>query len=419
MGITNIKNQALGTVGAAADLARGAATGVGRGVKNGALALASGIQDIISFNTDPSTQKKNEAALRSRVNRVYDEISVVTNRANTHLEGTQTGAIATLNSPINGMKGFRFNNLQVGKYDGGMTVVAKRLGNYHQNIIVDGEAISRKAGALTHALTRAALSPVRLVAKLLQIEVAGALVQNSVALAVGFAVRGIVLALTQTIGHIAPYAITAAALAAAGAALAALAVKVSPFASVAVVLGLAVVIQQIQIAILGKNQLELMQQSDRQSAQLATLTQPSILGRAATAAKNGVVSVASTANNNKGKIALAAGLAVTVAAAYYIGPSALSAARGMFSAAGSATAPFIGPALPTSTLADKPVGEVNETELPTSPVKFPPIVNGNQEDFIPTATNTEKQRILSMPSAPTSLSEIFRSFISGFAAASA
>jgi len=201
-----------------------------------------------------STEQQREGfdKVSARISDFYTDVAICAHLNNAKLENQGE---RTLRTPIKGMQDYKASPIEIKNTDSGTTKFAKQVANkvkaYHEVITVKGEAYSRVAGDKAHALTSLALSPIRFVAKLLQVEIAGRLIQNSIALAVGFAVRGLVLAMTQ-LGHLAPYAVAAAVVGGIGAGLVALA-KVSLPAAIAAGIGLILVGQQTQMYSLGKD----------------------------------------------------------------------------------------------------------------------------------------------------------------------
>jgi len=222
-------------------------------VQNGVVKAAGFTGEVI---TDPNTQQRVEQGFRGVIDTAYGKISQLSNRAVNTMENKGVDA---LRAPIVAMQDLNIRRLDIredmSSNSKSLRAAANAVITYHENVIKVSESTSRAAGDKTHAIARLAMTPVRFAAKILQIESAGAMIQNAVALAAGFAVRGIVLTLGQ-LGHVLPYAAAAAVVGGAGLALAALAVKVSPLVAVgvaaALTIGLIVVAQQAQIIQLGK-----------------------------------------------------------------------------------------------------------------------------------------------------------------------
>lgn len=205
----------------------------------------------VQIVTSPVLQREKVfSKVRGGIDYAYSQISEKSNKLNKFLENEAENA---LKAPIKGMKELKLKRFEINETDSKNQVAVKKFANnvikYHEDVAHFGEAFSRNVGEKVHGLVEFALSPIRFIAKTLQIEVAGALIQNSIALAVGFAVRGIVLALSQ-LGHLVPYIAAAAVIGGVAAALAALAIKVSPLVALGVGLGLILLGQQAQIAIL-------------------------------------------------------------------------------------------------------------------------------------------------------------------------
>ncbi len=217
----------------------------------GAKAKAAG-KAAGAFALNTEAQREGFGKVGDGVSKLYEEVAYNANMANWRLE---TKGEETLRTPIKRMQDYKASPIEIKNTDSSTTQFAKKVANkvkdYHQVITVKGEEYSRIAGDKAHALTSLALYPIRFVAKLLQVEIAGKLIQNSIALAVGFAVRGLVLAMTQ-LAHLAPYAAAGAVVAGIGAGLVALA-KVSLPAAIAAGIGLLLVGQQAQMYSLGKD----------------------------------------------------------------------------------------------------------------------------------------------------------------------
>jgi len=185
----------------------------GNGIKNGASNVAHGVGRAAEILGDANQQRQVAAKVGKGVDTAYTAISTGLGKANTAME---TKGEAALKAPITGLSKMNIAHVPVTGSSAQKAKATIRNGaaSYHTFVAKTGEEYSRSMGSAAHALTSAILSPIRFVAKLLQVEVAGAMIQNSIALAVGFAVRGIVLAATQ-VAHAVPYAIGIVALGAA------------------------------------------------------------------------------------------------------------------------------------------------------------------------------------------------------------
>lgn len=185
----------------------------GNGIKNGASNVAHGVVKAAEVLGDAKQQRQVAAKVNNGVDGIYTFIGTALTSANTTME---TKGEAALAAPITGLSKMNIAHVPVtgSSAQKAKATVRNGLANYHTFVAKAGEGYSRSMGQAAHALTSALLSPIRFVAKLLQMEVAGAMIQNSIALAVGFAVRGIVLAATQAT-HAVPYALGIAALGAA------------------------------------------------------------------------------------------------------------------------------------------------------------------------------------------------------------
>ncbi|NGX47832.1 MAG: hypothetical protein K1000chlam3_01217 [Chlamydiae bacterium] len=306
-------------------------------------AAGNGIKKAGNILVSPIIQREVFADVRKGVDSLYKKISTGANNANKTME---TKGETVLHSSIKAMKEYKATPIVIKETDStnkkGAKKLVNSLKNFHERVIVQGENISQKAGKGAHSLTSLILYPIRFVAKLLQVEVAGALIQNSIALAVGFAVRGIVLALSQ-LAHIAPYAATAAVIGGVGAALTALAVKVSPLAAIAVGIGFVLIGQQAQIAVLSNdvNKLANVIRADRQKTSDSTLSAK--IKKLASNLAKGITVPASFAAKNKGKAATAALISAALLYGYAYGvPPVISETAGNIS---SYLASFFKPAI--------------------------------------------------------------------------
>lgn len=176
---------------------------------NGALKVGNDAAALAGLHGAKDQRAQVEKA-GQRVDAIYSAIGQKAHQANAAMEKKGENA---LSAPIAKMQSFNIAPVAVTGTKGQQAKAKVRngLAKYHTIVAREGEALSRQHGELAHSIASAVLSPIRFVARLLQVEVAGALIQNSIALAVGFAVRGIVLGMTQ-LGHLVPY-ITAAAVA--------------------------------------------------------------------------------------------------------------------------------------------------------------------------------------------------------------
>lgn len=299
----------------AAQAAKDAAQNAALQAKNGFVKAAGFTGSVI---TDPNTQQKVEQGFRSAVDTAYGAASSFTNKAVAKMENEGVNALRT---PIEAMKDLNIARLDIredmSSNSKALRNTANKLIGYHENVIKASENVSRKAGDKTHAIVRLALTPIRFVAKILQIESVGAMIQNSVALAAGFIVRGLVMSIMQ-LGHVLPYAAAAAVVGGAAFGLAALAVHVSPLAAVGVGIGLVLMAQQAQILTLGKK-VDALTNAIRSNNQAAQQSNTSAL-------RNKLSSILAFLGKNKGKIA--AGIAVGTAgiASYYFGGKAVELA---------------------------------------------------------------------------------------------
>lgn len=275
-------------------------------------AVAKGARFTGSLFTSPDTQQKVEQGFRDKVNSAYSTVSGLANRG---VQAMENEGVATLRAPIKGMSELNLRRLDIrqdmSSNSKALRNVANKMINYHENVVKASEKASRIAGDRTHAFVRLALTPIRFVAKILQIESAGALIQNSIALAAGFIVRGIVMT-TMQLGHVLPYAVAGAIAGGIGLGIAALAIKVSPLAAFGVALALVLIAQQAQIITLGKKVDGLTNALRRQAQQQ---NQPSRLRLILNSALN-------TIAKNKGKVAAGVALGVLGTLGYFYGGDA-------------------------------------------------------------------------------------------------
>ncbi|MDN3506342.1 MAG: hypothetical protein P0S96_03835 [Simkaniaceae bacterium] len=185
----------------------------GNSIKNGASKVAHGVERTLTVLGDAKEQRQVAAKIDQGVDKAYTAISTTVDSANTTMQTKGEGALA---APIKGLSQMNIAHVPVKGTSAqkGRATVRNGLASYHNFVAKGGEAYSRGMGRSAHAATNALLEVVRLPMKLIGLEKAGRLVQNALALAVGFAVRGITLAATQ-LAHALPYALGVAALGAA------------------------------------------------------------------------------------------------------------------------------------------------------------------------------------------------------------
>lgn len=257
--------------------------------------VVDGMKFVGKLPVDDSAQRTFEGNYRAGVDLIYNGVSQATQKTVNFLEND---AVAILRKPIGTAKISRFNINPETMTESQVSI--RKVGNaikaYHEKVTNGVEKAAVTAGDKAHAFTRLILEPVRFVTKLLQMENLGAIIQNSIALVVGFVVRAIVSTVGQIVGHVAPYALVGGALAASGFGIAALA-KVSIFAAFAVVQGL------IDISLFGaianlKGKVESLTHELKQSRKSSV---NKTIGTVKQAAKK----IAAQLNKHKGKVALA------------------------------------------------------------------------------------------------------------------
>lgn len=279
---------------------------VGAVVSPVAKAAGKGAVKVANIFTHAPEQRQALDGVHSGVDSLYARISTLAHTANDAMENQGE---TLLRSPIKGMREHTFTPYAI-KED--MTAgqksirgLANSLGNYHQGIVRGGESISRHLGDRAHGLTRFALTPIRFIAQLLRIEVAGSMIQNAIALTVGSVVRATALAVSQ-LAHALPYIATAAVIGATGLGLAALAIFVNPLAAVGLGVGLAMLAQQVQLSFMSRDINDVKKAMKEEKKQPEA--QPSMVRQAL-----------NTAYEHKGKIALAASAAALGAGVYHYG----------------------------------------------------------------------------------------------------
>jgi hypothetical protein len=192
-----------------------------------------------SLFTSPQMQQKVEQGFRDKLNWAYSTISQLTDKG-----------VAALRAPIKAMHNLNLPRIAIrdnmSRNSEAFHDFANKMISYHENVIKASEKIARITGDKTHAFVCLALNPVRFVVKILRIESVGAFIQNSIALVVGFIVRGIVMT-TMQLGHALPYAVSGGIASALVIGIAVLAIKVSPLAALGVTFALILSGQQAQI----------------------------------------------------------------------------------------------------------------------------------------------------------------------------
>lgn len=296
-----------------------------KAVGNGAKALG---QAVIS----PNAAKVGEAAIRNGIDTLYSNVSkgfknaVEVMERETSTAGQVMGGIEALRAPIAKMSEKTFTPVDISiddtitKQSG--TKLFNTLGSYHVKVINKGEEISRVVGDKVHAVVRFALTPIRLLFKLFQIENVGAVIQNAVSLAVGFIARAALLVISQAF-HVLPYIAIAAVIALIASPTIVATIFGGPIAGAAV--GYATV-QTIVSLILNKKVNILNAKTAANRQQIAQL-------------QNQAAQSAQT--TKRAKIALGAvALTAALTAAYYYGPSAVQAAAPYAASAYNATKAF-------------------------------------------------------------------------------
>ncbi len=120
----------------------------------------------------------------------------------TSVAGQVKGGVEVLRAPVKAITNLTLTQPEINEDGEEVELPLKsKLGNFHKNVVIKGEEYSREAGSRAHLATRKFLTPIRNGAKLINRENIGATIQNSVALAIGFLVRGILFILSQ-LGHL-------------------------------------------------------------------------------------------------------------------------------------------------------------------------------------------------------------------------
>lgn len=303
-------------------------------LQNAAAAVKNGVFNAAEFLVDAPKQRAGYDKVSKGIDTVYSAIS---NKAHALNAAIVNQGDKFLNAPAQVKFGRYTINEEEPSNKIALKNTANKIINFHEKVINVGSTVALKAGHQAQGLVHQVLTPIRFIAKLLQIEVAGKIIANSVALAVGYAVRGIVFAATQ-LGHIVPYALVGGIVGGTVFGLIAVAAKVSPLVALGIGLGLILLGQQAQIAILGKevgNQTDAIRAMQRQAVnekkeaavKAADAAQNAFSAKAkrfANAAfEKGVKAPLNYANNNRVKTGIAAGITAAVivggVAGYYYG----------------------------------------------------------------------------------------------------
>lgn len=271
------------------------------------------LNNVGNFFSKPTVQRK---ALDENVNKgvdtVYSAISKQANKFNQFLINTIEDR---LNKPVFEAN---FKRITIKEDESsnkiGLKKTANKIINFHEKVINVGGKIAHETGYQVRSLVYVALEPIRFVAKLLQVKVAGEILTNSISLAVGYAVRAAVFAASQ-LGHLVPYAAAIGMIGGVGASLAALSIQVSPLVALGAGMGLILLAQQAQIAILSKevgNQTDAIRSMQRQAFKERQAAAEAAQNTLSAKAKRLAANAYQSAANNKGKIAI--GAAITAGA---------------------------------------------------------------------------------------------------------
>lgn len=157
---------------------------------------------------DLKLQQANEAKfdqqvenLKAKVDSFGKQIVNVLERE-TSEPGQVKGGVEVLRAPVKAITNLTLTQPEVNEDGEEVELSLKsKLGNFHKQVVIKGEEFSRNAGSAAHLATRKFLTPIRNGAKLINRENIGATIQNSIALAIGFLVRGILFILSQ-FGHL-------------------------------------------------------------------------------------------------------------------------------------------------------------------------------------------------------------------------